>query len=247
MTVTFDGVQLPPRPLSSLSLSLVEALLDHLHSATFSTKDNALRYTGANRAMLDLCGVADRRELIGRTSRDFFVDPARRRYEDADRLVMRTKRPLQDQLDLTRRIGAAPVWVLLSRWPIVAPSNEIVGVAVLGRLLEEPERRAPVYERLAEAIAFVRERLDAPVDVSELAQRAGVSISQFERDFVSVFGTPPRRYITKVRLEAALELLASDTPIAEVAQMCGYADQSAFTRRFRAVIGMPPSQYRQLG
>jgi AraC-like DNA-binding protein len=56
---------------------------------------------------------------------------------------------------------------------------------------------------------------------------------------------PPRRYITKMRLEGAIELLAGDKSIAEIAQACGYADQSAFARRFHAIVGMSPSQYRQ--
>ena len=54
-----------------------------------------------------------------------------------------------------------------------------------------------------------------------------------------------RRYVAKVRFEAALDLLRSGRPVTEVAHACGYADQSAFTRRFRASIGMSPSEYRR--
>jgi len=35
-------------------------------------------------------------------------------------------------------------------------------------------------------------------------------------------------------------------PIVNVAHACGFADQSAFTRRFRATIGMSPSEYRRM-
>ena len=76
------------------------------------------------------------------------------------------------------------------------------------------------------------------------ARRAGVSVSQLERDFMALFGVPPRRYLAKVRLDAALEMLLTDAPLADIAQACGYADQSAFGRRFQAALGMSPSRYR---
>jgi AraC-like DNA-binding protein len=68
---------------------------------------------------------------------------------------------------------------------------------------------------------------------------------QLERDFIKLIGMSPRRYLTRLRMEAAVELLErSNDPILKVADACGYSDQSAFTRRFRAAVGMSPSEYR---
>jgi AraC-like DNA-binding protein len=50
--------------------------------------------------------------------------------------------------------------------------------------------------------------------------------------------------IHKARLGAASQLLAGDLPITEVALCCGYTDHSAFSRQFRALTGLSPSQYR---
>jgi AraC-like DNA-binding protein len=231
---------------SMLSLTLVEQLLDHLPRAPFFIKDSALRYVSANQSMLDLCGVLTHADFIGRTARDYFPEGMTSRYERMDRQVMRTRRPIRDQLDLSVRIRGAPVWLLFGRWPVIAARDNVIGVAAIARVLDAPDRRHPIYERLAVAIDYVHSNFRSALDVADLARRAGVSVSQLERDFINLFGLPPRRYLTKVRIETALDLLErSEDAIVGIAHACGYSDQSAFTRRFQASVGMSPSAYRR--
>jgi AraC-like DNA-binding protein len=225
------------------SLDMSESLLESLPRTPFFVKDQALRYVRANSAMLDLCGAASRADLLGKTERELFPEPVRARNEALDRQVMRTAKPIKDRLDLCVRLQASPVWLLSGRWPVLGGGGEVVGVAGIARILE-PERRQPAYERLAVALDYLHANFAAPFDISEMARRAGVSSCQLKRDFASVFGVPPRRYLTKIRLEAALDKLACGGPIVDVAHACGYPDQSAFTRRFRAAVGMSPSEYR---
>lgn len=241
----FARCQLKSDPFQLLSLELVEALFDQLPQSPFFIKDQALRYVSANAAMLDLCGVKTKADIEGRTAADFFAEVARRRYETLDRQVMRTQRPALDQLDLCVRLRGGPVWLLFGRWPIANAARDSVGVVVIARRLETPDRRHPTYERLAHAVEHIKANFRAPLDIADLARRAGVSVSQLERDFIGLFGLPPRRYLTKVRLEAAVELLETDWPIVEIAHACGYSDQSAFTRRFTAAVGLSPSEYRR--
>jgi AraC-like DNA-binding protein len=52
--------------------------------------------------------------------------------------------------------------------------------------------------------------------------------------------------IHKARLEEASRLLLDhDLPITEIALRCGYTDHSAFSRQFRALTSLSPSQYRE--
>ena len=148
-------------------------------------------------------------------------------------------------MEFCQRNRGNPVWLLTNRWPVIANENQPTGVASISRVLDAPDRRHPIYERLEAVIEHLRANFAAPVDISDLARRAGVSVSQLERDFVQLLGLPPRRYLIKVRFEAALELLKAGGSIAEVAHACGYSDQSAFTRRFRAAVGISPSEYRR--
>ncbi|MGE0740381.1 MAG: helix-turn-helix domain-containing protein [Hyphomonadaceae bacterium] len=240
MSTTMAYANMP----SALSMELVEALLDGLPSAIFFVKDDKLRYAGANKAMLGLCGARSSAEIVGRTAGDFFAGESARRYEVADRRAMQTRRPVRDQLDLTVPLRGAPMWALQHRWPIVDGEGRALGVAVMARALAQPDSRHPIYGRIAAAVDHINANIGAPLDVADLARRAGVSVSQLERDFIALFAMPPRRYLAKVRLDAALELLLTDAPLAAIAHACGYTDQSAFARRFQAALGMSPSRYR---
>jgi AraC-like DNA-binding protein len=52
--------------------------------------------------------------------------------------------------------------------------------------------------------------------------------------------------ITKTRITVGCRLLReSDASVAQIALNCGFADHSAFTRAFRAVTGMSPTEYRR--
>ena len=54
-----------------------------------------------------------------------------------------------------------------------------------------------------------------------------------------------RQMINKARLdEGSRLLLHTELPITEIALRCGYTDHSAFSRQFRALTGLSPSQYR---
>jgi PAS domain S-box-containing protein len=237
LSASDSGVRLP--------LAVIEALTDQLPRAPFFAKDASLRYMSANLAMCELCGVSGRDEIIGETARSFFQETARRRHENADRYVMRTLTPTRDQLDYCLRARGDPIWLLLTRAPIVNERGQATGVAAIGRVLDGPDRRHPAYKRVAAVVEHIKAHFGAPIDIAALAADSGTSVRQLKRDFLKLFGLPPQRYITKVRFEAALELLKSDQPIVDVAQACGYGDQSAFSRRFKAAVGMSPSAFRR--
>lgn len=231
--------------VDAVSLNVIEPMLNQLPRAPFFVKDAALRYVCVNQAMLDLCGAATKSDMLGKTAREFFPENAWRRYEALDRQVMRTGRPVTDQLDLTVRMRGYPIWILFGRFPVTGDSGEVCGVAAIARNLGSSDRGHPDAARLAPVIEHMKTNLAAPLDVADLARRAAISVSQLERDFINLFGVSPRGFLTKVRFEAAFALLQNGDAIADIAHACGYTDQSAFTRRFRATVGMSPTQYRR--
>ena len=67
----------------------------------------------------------------------------------------------------------------------------------------------------------------------------------FERLVKRVFHLTPRELLIKTRIEAASALLLeSDRSIADIAFACGYCVHSAFTRQFKATVGVAPAQFR---
>lgn len=80
----------------------------------------------------------------------------------------------------------------------------------------------------------VREFLDvnfsSKITVAELAAVSGLSSSYFIQAFAQTFGEPPHRYLLRLRLDFAENLLIkSDLSIAEVAHLSGFSDQSHLT------------------
>lgn len=227
-----------------LSVGDIARLFDHFPGAAFVTKDARLRFTAANAAMLELCGLTRSGDIIGRSAGDFFTKPCAERHETAERRVLRTGRSGLVVLDRCETIEARFAWLLIRRWPIVG-EHGVTGVVTLSRRLEPCEQKRPVYSRLLAALSYIEAHAGSSFDYAAMAARAGVSPSQLQRDFVNVLGLSPRDYVIQLRFESAFDMLAERRPIAEIAHACGYADQSAFTRRFRSATGMSPMQYRR--
>lgn len=235
---TFSGAPMMLAPHT------VAALADQLPQAPFWIKDDALRYIAVNSAMTELCGARSRVEMVGRRAGEFFPPLVSARQEMQDRLAMRRQRYFSDHLELCYRLRGRPLWVLTRRCAVVDPRGVITGVVGIARKLE-PDKRHPTYERVAFVIDHLHENFRGSVDIGALARRCGVSASQLNRDFTAVMGLPAKRYLMKIRFDAALDLLEAGGPIVEIAHACGYADQSAFARAFRYNIGVSPSEYRR--
>ncbi|WP_375398019.1 helix-turn-helix domain-containing protein [uncultured Sphingomonas sp.] len=234
------------RLFGAADLVLLEALFDALPDSPFFVKDTALRYVAANRAMARLCGAPRPDALIGRTVGDFFPRQLAIHYEALDRQVFATGRAITSRLDLSRANRIRPAWLIFSRIPVRDAAGRIIGVAASARRLDRPDRRHPVYQRLAAAAERIRADPARPLALSRLAAGAGVSRSQFDRDFRRVFGVSPQAFHAQARIEHALFLLRGDARVCDVAQACGFSDQSAFSRRFRALIGMSPRAWRAM-
>ena len=92
----------------------------------------------------------------------------------------------------------------------------------------------------------VREFIDAhccePLHLAELCALAGLSPTRLARAFEAAYGLTPHRYQQSRRIARAKKLIASGTPLAEVAAACGYADQSHLSRWFVRIHGLTPGR-----
>lgn len=94
--------------------------------------------------------------------------------------------------------------------------------------------------------ALTRLRAEPDISIDRLAHETGISPAQFRRQFSKWFGTSPREYINRQRLEDARQLLEnSDLAMHEIAARIGFQSPAHFNRLFKSVYGVPPAQYRQ--
>ena len=114
----------------------------------------------------------------------------------------------------------------------------------LGRMIERGVRQ----RRLPHSVAYIREHFAEEIDKTALAEMDGLRPSQYHLVFRNVMGCTPAGYIASLRMMKARRLLLDpEMPVGEVAQACGYDDPLYFSRVFRRVCGVSPSEYRRRG
>ncbi len=127
--------------------------------------------------------------------------------------------------------------------------NEIIHVSpidIIERRSTDILATLEPYTEMTKTIKYINENHFEQISVETLAEIAGLSVSQFERNFKKLFHTTPIRYITKLRLNEACKALSqSDDGVAQIALKTGFCDQSYFTRIFTNKIGITPNAYRK--
>jgi AraC-like DNA-binding protein len=103
-----------------------------------------------------------------------------------------------------------------------------------------PRLGPPALRRVRQVL---HDRLDANVSLDELAAVAGCGKHHLVRSFRQVYGVPPHRYRTLLRLDRAMAMLVTGRPVADVAATLGYCDQSQLNRHFRRALGMSAGAY----
>jgi AraC family transcriptional regulator len=99
-------------------------------------------------------------------------------------------------------------------------------------------------------IRWVVEHLHAhlaeDISLARLAALVGLSANHFCTAFKSSMGEPPHRYLVRLRIERAKELLvAQRTPITEVALAVGFGSSAHFSTVFRKHVGVAPTVWRR--
>lgn len=108
-----------------------------------------------------------------------------------------------------------------------------------------PVSKSPRNE-LTRVLQWIRENLDQPLSVSDMAARVAMSERTFLRRFVETTGLPPKTWLQQERLNRARALLEStDQSTTGIAQACGYRSVESFRAAFRSAIGLPPTAYRE--
>lgn len=93
---------------------------------------------------------------------------------------------------------------------------------------------------------YVEKNIDRHITPSDLAEVAGLTPDYFSRRFKKTYGRPPRRWLMEERARlAATELRAyPEMRITEIADLFGFSDIYHFSKQFREVFGISPTEYR---
>ena len=135
---------------------------------------------------------------------------------------------------------------------VLAKLSELMFIEVVRRhLAAMPPEQAGWLAGLRDpfvgkALALLHARPQHDWTIEELAKEVGLSRSVLAERFADLVGTPPMHYLAKWRMQIAAGLLnGGNANIATVAAEIGYASEAAFSRAFKKVVGMPPSDWRR--
>ncbi len=227
-----------------LSLDELQDIFDAVPDVVFFIKDRECRYTHVNNTLVKRLGMKSRDDLVGRTALQVFPERLGSTYLNQDKRVLEGE-SIENQLELHLYANRSAGWCLTIKRPL-SGSRGIGGLIGISRDLGRPDNGHSSFNRLQRALAHMQGNYGLPLRVQTLADIAGVSVAQLERLFKRVFQLSPQQLLTKLRIEEAMRLLQTDLNIAEIGQSCGFSDQSAFSRQFKATVGITPRDYRAM-
>lgn len=103
----------------------------------------------------------------------------------------------------------------------------------------------PADPLIAGVLEEIERRVAQPITLDDLARRSGFSAQHLNRVFQKVLGVTPLKYLARVRMERAAELLRDGRlSIAAIAQAVGFDDPYYFSRQFSQHHRTSPSEYR---
>jgi len=129
---------------------------------------------------------------------------------------------------------------------------ELMFVELLRRHLEalsvdEPGWLAGLRDpKVGRALALLHAKPARDWTLDALARATGVSRSVLAERFARCVGETPMRYLTLWRMQLAARLLADGaTKVAAISEQVGFHSESAFSRTFKKVTGLSPTQWRR--
>jgi AraC-like DNA-binding protein len=159
---------------------------------------------------------------------------------------MDAKKPVFNDIWLVPNSDGILVWHLSAKIPLFDENGKVIGIAGTMRNYNSTRPVLEPYTEMAKTIKYINENYRKHISVKTLAEKANLSVSQFERKFKKLFHTTPLKYITKLRLNSACESLSqSNDSITQIAHKAGFYDHSYFTKIFTRQIGITPKEYRK--
>ncbi|MGD7654428.1 MAG: helix-turn-helix domain-containing protein, partial [Verrucomicrobiales bacterium] len=212
----------------------------------FCIKNRNGLYISANAAFAHRLGLQSVNAILGKSVTDIFPPLLAKTYLAQDEHVFLTGKEINDQLELISNRDGSLGWYLARKVPLMGKHGDVIGLASISRDLLTPGDADLRFAGLAKVISTIQANYAEDLHPPDLAALANLSHAQLERRMRKIFKLTTSQFIRKTRIEKAARRLANtDKPIIDIALDCGYGDQSAFARQFKATVGMTPGTYRE--
>lgn len=103
---------------------------------------------------------------------------------------------------------------------------------------------ANIQTTIENAISYMKEHCAEDLTRDDVAKKVYMSGAHFSRCFKLITETTYKDYLTKIRMQKAIELLKTDMRIQDISQQVGYPNPNRFNINFRHYTTYTPSEYR---
>ena len=118
---------------------------------------------------------------------------------------------------------------------------------VVKKVMENPNRQVVLSDTLKKIVDYVNENLsDEDMRLTLLAENMNMYPNYISQLFKKELGCGYHAYLNQVRVEKAKKYLRqTNEPITVVAELVGFSDYRIFTKIFKGIVGVTPSQFRK--
>ena len=97
-----------------------------------------------------------------------------------------------------------------------------------------------IEPRIAHALATIEKSTDMSIRLGDLIKGSGLSASRFRHLFKAQVGMPFKSYLLWIKLQRAIQILATSPSLTHAAHGAGFADSAHLSRTFRRTFGLAP-------
>lgn len=132
--------------------------------------------------------------------------------------------------------------------------REAALLRIFGELMEEHKVTLPKEDRydypyqiyVEQAIDYIQRNFRSNIKINDLASYIGIDRSYLSGIFKKVTDLSPQEYLLRYRVEQSENLLkTTDYKVGDIAEQVGYYDQLAFSKMFKRLTGLSPTEYRE--
>ena len=230
--------------LDEVGVQQIVHMFDLLPETLFWIKNKDSQIIYANQAFLNTHGFTSLTKVVGKSDEALSPPHIAKQFKMDDKKVMLGEL-VTNRIELNFRPNGEFAWFSTTKRPLLNQKNEIVGSYGFTHHLERTFQEHSTISAIKAPVEYIRKNYHEDIAIEDLAKLAFLSVSALERRFKKYLSKTPKRFLNEIRLENARRLLVeTQQPIMEIAHQCGFSEHSYFSKQFKALFGILPSQLR---
>jgi PAS domain S-box-containing protein len=230
--------------LEEIGMQQIIHMLDLLPDILFWIKNEDSEIIYTNQALIDKFGFKSLADLVGKSDEYFSPPHLAKQFMTDDKKVMAGEL-VTNRIELNLSANGEFAWFSTTKRPLLNRNNDIVGSYGFTYHLERSSPELSTISAIKAPVDFIRENYHQDISIDDLAKLSFLSVSALERRFKKYLSKTPKQILNEIRLENARRMLIETSqPIMEIAYQCGFSEHSYFSKKFKALFGILPSQLR---